>query len=577
MADMIPLKLGSNNELSRFQDGDSLGVAHGGTGSSTAAGARTNLGLAIGTDVQEHDDKLDTLVGTSGEGILVQDGAGGWYVRSLAVASSSRLVITNASGTDGNPTIDLAPVTDSGTGSFKKVTVDGYGRVTGTANVLAADITTLLDGTYVKTAGDTLTGFLTLHADPTNALHAVTKQYVDNLFSSGGVPPFASARAASESNITLSGTQTIDGVALVAGDRVLVKGQTNASQNGIYVVASGAWTRATDADSSDEFTAARQVFVQEGVKFAKTGWAVGNATQPVVGTDPITFTQVSGANQYTAGNGIALDGTQFSAVGVAGQITVNGSGIGLATSGVSAGTWTKVTVDVYGRVTSGSSATPSDIGAQPADSTLTALAGFNSNGFMVQTAADTFAARTITAGTGITVTNGNGAGGNPTIGLEAGVMAAPGTYNSVTVDTYGRVTGGTINATDQIITPMTNGHTSAITIGRVVYVSGNDTVNLANANNYATSQAVGIVTSPTVAAGATANIAVAGVVSATMTQWDAVTGQSGGLTTGAKYYVSNTTAGALTTTAPTSGVLAPVGIALSSTKLALNIQRVVIL
>ena len=61
-----------------------------------------------------------------------------------------------------------------------------------------------------------------------------------------------SARIATTANITLSGTQTIDGVAVVAGDRVLVKNQTNAAQNGIYVVSAGAWTRATDFDSSTD-------------------------------------------------------------------------------------------------------------------------------------------------------------------------------------------------------------------------------------------------------------------------------------------------------------------------------------
>lgn len=72
-------------------------------------------------------------------------------------------------------------------------------------------------------------------------------------------------------NLTLSGTQTIDGVALVVGDRVLAKNQTSLQDNGIWVVASGAWTRATDADSSTEIAGAI-VLVQEGTQHGGTRW-----------------------------------------------------------------------------------------------------------------------------------------------------------------------------------------------------------------------------------------------------------------------------------------------------------------
>ncbi|USV40966.1 hypothetical protein [Xanthomonas phage BUDD] len=578
MADFKPLKLGSNNELTRFQTGDSIGIDAGGTGSTTAAGARTALGLAIGTDIQGHSDKLDTLAALAGTGFLVQDGANGWLARTVAVASTNRLTVTNANGVAGNPTFDLATVTDSGTGSFKKISVDSYGRVVGTANVTAADINALIDTTYLKNTGGALTGYLTLHADPTDALHAVTKQYVDTVMASGGIPPFAPAKARTTANVTLSGTQTIDGVALVAGDRVLVAQQTNASQNGVYVVAAGAWSRATDADQTAEFTPARQIFVQQGTLYGFTTWGVGNTNAPTIGTDAITFVQVGGAAQYTNGNGLSLTGTQFSAVGVNGQISVTSGGIGLATSGVSAGTYTKVTVDTYGRVTVGATATPADIGAQASSTNLTALSAYNTNGFLVQSAAGTFVGRSIAVASTarLTITNGNGVSGNPTLDLATTGVAA-GTYNSVTVDVYGRVTAGTSTASDQVVTSLTNGNAGAIVIGRAVYISGANTCDVANANNYGTASVIGIATSVTTASGAAVNVAVSGVVTATTAQWDVVTGQSGGLTTGAKYYLSNTTSGALTTTAPVTGILAPVGIAVSTTKLALRLERVVVL
>lgn len=88
-----------------------------------------------------------------------------------------------------------------------------------------------------------------------------TKSYADAI--AQGLNPKQSVRAATTANITLSGAQTIDGVSIIAGDRVLVKNQTAGEDNGIYVCASGAWTRATDADTAEKIRAAF-CFVEEG-------------------------------------------------------------------------------------------------------------------------------------------------------------------------------------------------------------------------------------------------------------------------------------------------------------------------
>ena len=576
MANFKPIKL-ENNELQRFQTGDTVGIDAGGTGAATEAGARTALGLEIGTDVQEHSTQLDVLGSWSAAGIIVGDGSGGFLNRQLATASASRITVTNPAGTAGNFTVDLATVGSAQVSGFYKFAYDAYGRVTSSTPVTTGDLTPLLSSTYAPINNPTFTGTVTLAGDPVSALQAAPKQYVDNLFASGGIPPFAAVKAKTSANITLSAPQTIDGVTLIAGDRVLVTNQTTGSQNGIYVVAAGAWTRATDADQSGEFTPARQVFVQNGSTFANTGWAVGNTSTPTIGTDTITFTQVSGAASYSPGNGLQLTGTVFSAVPVVGQITVDGSGIGLATSGITPGTYTKVTFDAYGRATVGATATPADIGAQPADSTLTALAAYNTNGLVVQTAADTFTGRTVTGTAGrVSVTNGNGVSGNPTIDLVT-TGVTPGTYNSITVDAYGRATAGSTTATNSISEQMTNGEAGSIAIGRVVYVSGNNTVRLANANNIATAKAIGFVGATSISAAATGSIITNGTVEATTGQWDAVTGQSGGLTSGAEYFISNITAGALTTTAPSTGIHAPIGVAMGTTKLKIDVKRVVIL
>lgn len=113
-------------------------------------------------------------------------------------------------------------------------------------------------------------------------------------------------RACTTANITLSGAQTIDGVSLVAGDRVLVRAQTDAKTNGIYVVASGAWTRATDADSAAELLNAA-VFASQGTQYADTAW-VCTTDSISIGTSNITFVQFAGSSTYLGGYGVDITG-----------------------------------------------------------------------------------------------------------------------------------------------------------------------------------------------------------------------------------------------------------------------------
>lgn len=113
-------------------------------------------------------------------------------------------------------------------------------------------------------------------------------------------------RAATTANITLSGTQTIDGVSVIAGDRVLVKNQSTATGNGIYVVAAGAWARATDFDGSTELLGAA-VFVSEGTSQGNQQWQLTTDGPITVGTTSLAFTQFGGGTSYTAGNGISIN------------------------------------------------------------------------------------------------------------------------------------------------------------------------------------------------------------------------------------------------------------------------------
>jgi phage-related tail fiber protein len=167
-----------------------------------------------------------------------------------------------------------------------------------------------------------------------------------------------SVRAATTANITLSGTQTIDGVSVTTGDRVLVKNQSTASQNGIYVVAAGSWARATDADSDAEVTPGLFTFVEEGTVNSDSGWVLSTNSTITLGTTALTFAQFSGAGQITAGDGLTKDGNTLNvATADTGRIVVNADSIDLASGVVTVGTYKSVTVDTYGRVTAGTNPT----------------------------------------------------------------------------------------------------------------------------------------------------------------------------------------------------------------------------
>ncbi len=137
----------------------------------------------------------------------------------------------------------------------------------------------------VLKSGATMTGALTLSGDPTSDLHAVPRQWVQSL------APKQACRVATTANITLSGTQTIDGIALSIGDRVLVKDQTTTNQNGIYEVASGAWSRAADADVWNDLIGARTT-ISQGTTNDNTFWMSTTAAGGTLGTTPITWVQV---------------------------------------------------------------------------------------------------------------------------------------------------------------------------------------------------------------------------------------------------------------------------------------------
>jgi len=156
----------------------------------------------------------------------------------------------------------------------------------------------------LQKSGGTMTGDLILNADPTNDLGAATKQYVDAVAT--GLDWKQSVRVATTAAITLSGEQTIDGIGVVAGDRVLVKDQGTGVDvaNGIYVVAAGAWARSEDADDDAEVTAGMAVFVEEGTANEDSGFVLVTNDPITVGITALDFARFSSPGDYSAGTGL---------------------------------------------------------------------------------------------------------------------------------------------------------------------------------------------------------------------------------------------------------------------------------
>lgn len=173
---------------------------------------------------------------------------------------------------------------------------------------------------------------LTLTKDPATAMEAATKQYVDNV-AVGLTDWKESVRVATTANVTLAGgaPNVVDGVTLAANDRILVKNQSTASQNGIYYVstlgtgANGTWTRAADADASADVTTGLYVYVSEGTATNKGQYVLNTPNPITLNTTSLTFVRFNGGSALTAGNGINITGDTLSfKVGGATTYTANG-------------------------------------------------------------------------------------------------------------------------------------------------------------------------------------------------------------------------------------------------------------
>jgi len=189
------------------------------------------------------------------------------------------------------------------------------------------------------TADRSMSNFkITALADPTADTDAANKRYVDNAVA--GLSWKDEARAATISNISLTGgaPNVLDGVTLVANDRVLVKNQTTDTQNGLYTVqtlgtgSNGTWVRALDADLANEIRG-MAIFISEGTVNKGFRYVNTNVDAFTLGTTGIGFAVFDATISYTNGNGLDLVGSTFSVKTAGGSgIVVDGTGVSIDTA-----------------------------------------------------------------------------------------------------------------------------------------------------------------------------------------------------------------------------------------------------
>jgi hypothetical protein len=239
---------------------------------------------------------------------LEQTGTSVPTVNTTSFTSGHRQLykITLASGvvvTNGIIDSRVSAVGIAGVGVASVPTGTGFVHITSAAQDSAARAIDLGSADVTATGSINFNSQKGVNAlDPTNPQDVATKNYVDA--TAEGLDPKQSVRVATTANITLSGAQTIDGVSVIAGNRVLVQNQSTATQNGIYVCASGSWTRATDADTSAKVTAGLYVFSTEGTANADLGWVLTTPDPITLGSTSLAFAQFNsaasiGANSVT--------------------------------------------------------------------------------------------------------------------------------------------------------------------------------------------------------------------------------------------------------------------------------------
>lgn len=280
------------------------GTTGGGSGTVTSVSVTTANGIsgsvATATTTPAITLSLAAITPTTVNNVTIS----GSSTPALAITGTSSISGSNT----GDQTITLtSDVTGSGTGSFAttiKSSVALSGSPTTTTQTPADNSTKIATTAYVDNA--------VLGQNFKEAVGATTTANLIGVYLNG------SSGVGATFTYTATGVDTIDGVSLTLGMRVLLKNQTTAFQNGLYVVTTagsigiaGILTRTTDGDQSTDWKAGDSVFVTAGTTQSTTTWAYTGIDSPTMGSTSLTFAQTAGQGSFTAGNGIAITGNSI--------------------------------------------------------------------------------------------------------------------------------------------------------------------------------------------------------------------------------------------------------------------------
>jgi hypothetical protein len=326
---------GTTSEFnSALSDANFVTTGDTGTVTSTMIADGTIVDADINASAAIAATKISGTAITAADTATVTNAMLAGSIANNKLENSSVTINTNSLSLGGSLTLDTDDISEGTNKYFSdELAQDAVGNAVGngldyddTSGAISVDPSEFaLNAVGAPTGAVSMATYkITGLGTPTDAADAATKAYVDSV--AEGLHIHESVVAATTANVNLSNAlengDTLDGITLATGNRILVKNQTTQSENGIYVVnASGQPSRATDFDTATEVDSGDFVFVYSGTANAGTGWVQTNKPA-TIGTDAIAFTQFSGAGTYVGGAGLTLDGTTFN-VGAGTGIQVN--------------------------------------------------------------------------------------------------------------------------------------------------------------------------------------------------------------------------------------------------------------